>query len=53
MYHRRTRRRHRAAYRLLAVVALAVLAFAPDHVLGIVSVALPLLGDRVTRYFRF
>lgn len=52
VYRRKQHRRIRAA-RILALVALAFLAFAPDHILGIVSIALPLLGDRVTRYFRF
>ena len=50
--HVRKARRFRAALRVSAFVLLVLSVVLPDHVVGIITLGLSLLSERVTKYLR-
>jgi hypothetical protein len=52
VYRYRYARRRRIALRLLAIILIVVSAVLPDHVVGVLTVALSLLSQRVTKDLR-
>lgn len=50
--HLRKARRVRAALRLSAFVLLILSAVLPDHIVAVITLAMSMLSQRITRYLR-